>query len=94
MVLLVKLKRIQRIQKKILSLNPRTFEYKVNNASDIGLIAEEASEVRDLFATYQDDKPVNINWNAVVSSLVSEVKSLVATIGTLQTKLDDLIQDR
>tara|TARA_Y100000389_G_C17388416_1_gene478425 strand:+ start:185 stop:454 length:270 start_codon:yes stop_codon:yes gene_type:complete len=78
------------ISKNILSLTPRTFEYKASNQPDIGFIAEEVAEVYELFATYENNEPKNINWFAILASLVSETKRMNHRINVLVAEVKRL----
>lgn len=64
------------ITSKIFDLNPREFDYKADDIHDLGFVAEKVAEVNSNFAMYEEEKPVNINWNAITASLVAEIKKL------------------
>jgi len=64
------------ISSKVYDLQPKEFDYKLDDLHDVGFIAEEVAKVEKNFAKYQNDEPVNINWNAIVASLVAEIKIL------------------
>merc|ERR1712062_193106 len=57
---------------KQLGDNVSTFEYKEDpDVKQLGLIAEDTFDIDPLFAVVdKDNKPININWNAVVSLLL------------------------
>jgi len=58
-------------------LEPRKFKYKINGESDIGMIAEEVFQHNKGFA-YLDEsnQPEGIQWNAITTSLLQEMKQL------------------
>ena len=58
-------------------LEPREFKYKINGESDIGMIAEEVFQHNKGFA-YLDEsnRPEGIQWNAITTSLLQEMKQL------------------
>lgn len=72
----------------VTGLQPREFKYKLNDAPDIGLIAEEAFQCDPSFA-YLDNQqiPEGIQWNAITVSLVLELKRLKVRKEALLTKI-------
>lgn len=61
----------------IYGLQPREFKYKMNDMSDIGLIAEEAFKCDPSFAYLDKDQiPEGIQWNVITTYLVAEFKKL------------------
>lgn len=61
----------------VCQLEPREFKYKINGESDIGMIAEEVFQHNKGFA-YLDksQQPEGIQWNAITTSLLQEMKLL------------------
>ena len=61
----------------VFQLEPREFKYKVNGEHDIGMIAEEVFRQNKGFA-YLDEsqQPEGIQWNAITTSLLQEMKLL------------------
>ena len=58
-------------------LEPREFKYKINGESDIGMIAEEVFQHNKGFAYLDESKrPEGIQWNAITTSLLQEMKQL------------------
>ena len=67
------------------NLQPREFKYKLDNASDIGLIAEEAFECKSAFAYLDEDQlPEGIQWNAITVSLLQELQCLKKRVTLLK----------
>jgi len=61
----------------VCQLEPREFKYKINGESDIGMIAEEVFQHNKGFA-YLDEshQPEGIQWNAITTSLLQEMKQM------------------
>ena len=60
---------------KIYELRPRTFKYKSNNQSDVGLIAEEVYKIApELVKINKDKKPIAINWESLLVYILNELK--------------------
>jgi hypothetical protein len=68
-------------------LEPKEFKYKINGESDIGMIAEEVFQHNKGFA-YLDDshQPEGIQWNAITTSLLQEMKQLKQRIQRIKQK--------
>ena len=61
----------------VFQLEPREFKYKINGESDIGMIAEEVFQHNKGFAYLdQSQQPEGIQWNAITTSLLQEMKLL------------------
>ena len=72
----------------VYNLQPREFKYKLNDAPDIGLIAEEAFQCDPAFVYLDKDLiPEGIQWNTITTYLISEFKKLKMEIEEMETLL-------
>lgn len=76
----------------VFQLEPREFKYKVNGQSDIGMIAEEVFQQNKGFA-YLDEsqQPEGIQWNAITTSLLQEMKLLKQRIQRIKKERKNII---
>lgn len=75
----------------IYKLEPREFKYKLNNETDIGLIAEEANDCDNWFA-YKDAEniPEGIQWTAINTYLIKEIQNLSKRRDNIKKQLEML----
>jgi hypothetical protein len=72
---------------KLSKLRPVSFNYKSDNASNIGLIAEEVDEVLPELINYNEDgQPDSIRFNGLTVMLLEKVRELDSEIQKLKEK--------
>ena len=70
---------------KLYKLNPVSYNYKISNSPDIGLIAEEVHEILPELINYgKDGKPKSVKYNSLSVVLLDELKKLREEIQELK----------
>jgi hypothetical protein len=83
------IKNIKKSVDKLSKLNGVSFNWKENNISSIGVIAQEVEKVfPELVSTLNDTKTVK--YNGLIGVLIEAVKELNSEIKTIQKTLDEL----
>lgn len=83
------IKNIKKSVDKLSKLNGVSFNWKENNISSIGVIAQEVEKVfPELVSTLNDTKTVK--YNGLIGVLIEAVKELKSEIKTIQKTLDEL----
>ena len=79
----------------VYKLEPREFKYKLNGESDIGMIAEEVFQHNKGFAYLDESKqPEGIQWNAITTSLLQEMKLLKQQIQRIKNVRNNIINGK
>ena len=73
---------------KIAKLSPVSFNYKNNNKSSIGLIAEEVAKIYPELVEYENDRALGVNYSKLTSVLISAVNELAAEVAELKKQLN------
>ena len=71
----------------IYKLNPVSFDWKQDNKSDIGFIAEEVSEVYPNLVHYEDDQIKGINYSKLTAVLVKALQDQQKQIDKLKQEI-------
>ena len=62
--------------------------YKNNNKSSIGLIAEEVAKIYPELVEYENDRALGVNYSKLTSVLISAVNELAAEVAELKKQLN------
>ena len=72
---------------KLDTLRPVSFNYKMDDVQDIGLIAEEVNEIYPELVNYdKEGKPYSVKYNGLSVVLLDEVKKLRKEVKELKEK--------